>query len=190
MSSLFKKHWPLIGIILLLLVAALYIFDTPESDDERSEFTDILLEKGIDLMENISLTGGDTDKGEKWVLNAKEVRVSDDQTVYSGIDFGLKLDLRDGTHIEMKGDKVDYDSSAGEIILSGNVTGQTKNGYRFATDNLLYKEEKGSIETDAQVKIFGPLFSTSGQGLKYNLEDGVFRILADVTTRVDRSRLE
>ena len=190
MTSFFKKHWPLIGIALLLLVAALYIFGTPESGDDAAGFTDMLLEKGVDLMENISLTGGDPDKGEKWVLNAKEVRVSDEQTVYSGIDFGFKLELRDGTHIELKGDKVDYNSSTGEITLRGNVNGQTEDGYRFVTDHLLYREEKGSIETDASVKMFGPFFSVSGQGLDFNLEEGILRILADVTTYIGQDRQE
>ncbi len=186
MTPFFKRHWPLAGIALLLLVATLYIFGAQESIEEEPKSTDTVMEKGVDLMENISFTGGDPDKGEKWVLNAKEVRVSDDQTVYSGIDFGFKLELRDGTHIELQGEKADYDSSTGEISLQGGLDGQTSKGYRIVTDHLVYKGENGYLVTDGPVKIFGPFLSVSGQGLYFNPEEEILRVLSDVTTRIDR----
>jgi LPS export ABC transporter protein LptC len=148
------------------------------------------LEKGVEMTENITITQEDPEKGVKWILDAKEVKRSDNQATYSGTDFHIKLKHGDRANIELKGDKVDYNRSSGEITLRGNVNGQTEDGYKFVTDHLLYREDKGSIETDALVKLFGPLFSTSGKGLKYNLDEGVLRILADVTTHVDQNRLE
>lgn len=189
MTPFFKKHWPLVGIALLLLVSAIYIFGTPESGDEGSGFTDMLLEKGVELTENITITQENPEKGVKWVLKAKKIESSDNQSAYSGIDFRV-IELEDGAWIELKGEEGDYDRKSGEIALRGNVKGQTEDGYRFVTDHLLYREEKGSIETDAPVKIFGPFFSVSGQGLDFNLEEGVLRILADVTTHIDQNRLE
>jgi LPS export ABC transporter protein LptC len=186
MTPFLKRHWPLAGIALLLLVASLYIFGAQESIEEEAQSTNMVMEKGIELMENISFTGGDPDKGERWVLNAKEVRVSDDQTVYSGIDFGFKLELRDGTHIELQGEKADYDSSTGEISLQGGLNGQTNKGYRIVTDQLFYKGENGYLVTDGPVKIFGPFLSVSGQGLYFNPEEEILRVLSDVTTLIDR----
>jgi LPS export ABC transporter protein LptC len=186
MTPFFKRHWPLAGIVLLLLVAALYMFGAQESIVEEPKSTDTVMEKGVDLLEKISFSGGDPERGEKWVLSAKKVRVSDDQTVYSGIDFGFKLELRDGTHIELKGDKADYDSSRGEIFLQGGLNGQTSKGYRIVTDHLLYKEKNGYLVTDAPVKIFGPFLSVSGRGLYFNPEEEILRVLSDVTTLIDR----
>jgi LPS export ABC transporter protein LptC len=190
MKRFFKKHWPLVGIILLFVVAAVYIFGTPESDDDAAGFTDILLEKGVNMMENISLTGGDPNKGLKWFLKAKKGKTSINETSYSGTDFRVKLEFEDGTWIELKGEEGDYDRDSGEFTLRGNVNGQTKDGYRFVTDHIFYREEKGSIETDAPVEIFGPSFSVSGQGLDFNLEKGDLRILADVTTHIYQNRQE
>jgi LPS export ABC transporter protein LptC len=190
MTPLLKRHWPLVGIALLLLVAALYIFGTTKSGDEGVELTDMVLEKGVELTENITFTQEDPDKGVKWVLDAKEVRSSDNQAAYSGIDFRVKLELEDGAQIELKGEKADYDGNSGEITLRGNVNGQTEDGYRFVTDHLLYREEKGSLETDAPVKIFGPFFSVSGRGLDFDPEKEVLRILADVTTHIGQNRQE
>ena len=186
MTPFFKKHWPLAGIALLLLVATLYIFDAQETIVEEPKSTDTVMEEGVELMENISFTGGDPDKGEKWVLNAKEVRVSDDQTVYSGIDFGFKLERRDGTHIELRGDKADYNSSTGEISLQGALNGQTSKGYKIVTDHLLYNDKNGYLVTDGPVKIIGPFLSVSGQGLYFNPEKKVLRVLSDVTTLINR----
>lgn len=190
MTPFLKKHWPLVGIALLLLVAALYIFSTPKSGDKGAGLTDMILEKGVELTENITFTQNDPSKGVKWVLDAKGVKSSDNQAIYSGTDFRVKLELEDGTQIELQGEKGDYDRNSGEITLQGNVNGQTDDGYRFVTDHLLYREEKGSIETDAPVKIFGPFFSVSGQGLDFNPEEEVLRILADVTTHIGRNRQE
>lgn len=175
------------GIALLLLVATLYIFGAQETIEEEPKSTDTVVEKGVDLMENISLTGGDSDKGVKWVLKAKKIESSDNQAAYSGIDFRV-MKLDDGAWIELKAEEGDYDRNSDEITLRRNVNGQTEDGYRFVTDHLLYNEEKGSIETDAPVKIFGPFFTISGQGLDFNLEEGVLKILADVTTHIDRNR--
>jgi LPS export ABC transporter protein LptC len=190
MTPFLKKHWPLVGITLLLLVAALYIFGTPKSGDEGARFTDMVLEKGVDLTENITITQENPDKGVKWVLDAKEVKFSDNQATYSGIDFRVRLELEDGAKVELKGERGDYDANSGEITLRGNVNGQTEDGYRFVTDHLLYREKKGSLDTDAPVKIFGPFFSVSGQGLDFNQEEEVLRILADVTTHISQNRQE
>ena len=190
MTPFLKKHWPLAGIALLLLVATLYIFGPQESVEDEPKSTDTDMEKGVDLMQNISLTGDDPDKGVKWFLKAKEGRASIDMTTYSGTDFRLKLEFEDGARIELKGKEGDYDRNSGEFNLRGNVYGQTEDGYRFVTDHIFYREEKGSIETDAPVKIFGPFFSISGRGLDFNLEEGVLRILAEVTTYIGQNREE
>jgi LPS export ABC transporter protein LptC len=190
MTPFFKKHWPLVGIALLLLVAALYIFGTPKSDDEGGGFSDMLLEKGVELTENITITQENPDKGVKWVLKAKKIGFSDNQTAYSGTDFLLKLEFKDGARIELKGEEGEYNRNSGEITLRGNVNGQTEDGYRFVTDHILYREEKGSIETDAPVKIYGPFFSVYGKGLDFNLEKGDLRILADVKTYINQNQLE
>jgi LPS export ABC transporter protein LptC len=188
MTPFFRKHWPLVGIALLLLVAALYIFGTPESSEDGAGFTEMVLEKGVDLTKNITITQENRDKGIKWVLDAKEIKFSDNKAAYSGTDFRVRLELEDGARIKLEGEKFDYDRGSGEITLQGNVNGEMEDGYRFITDHLLYTEERGSIETDAPVKIFGPIFSVSGQGLDFNLEEGDLRILTDVTAHIDLSR--
>jgi LPS export ABC transporter protein LptC len=187
MTPFFKKHWPLAGIALLLLVAALYIFGTPDKDNDTAGFTDMLLEKGVELTENITITQENPEKGVKWVLKAKKIESSDNQAAYSGTDFLFQLEHEDGARIKLEGEKVNYDKSSGEINLLGNVNGQSEDGYRFVTDHLLYREEKGSIETDAPVKIFGPFFSVSGQGLDFDPEEKVLRILADVTAHIGQN---
>lgn len=180
----------MVGIALLLLVAVLYIFSAPKKDDNAAGFTDMLMEKGVELTENITITQENPDRGVKWVLNAEEIKFSENKAAYSGKDFRFRLEHKDGTQIKLEGEKVNYDRNSGEVNLRGNVNGQTENGYRFVTDHLLYREEKGSIETDAPVKMFGPFFSVSGHGLVFKPGEGTLRILADVTTYIGRNRQE
>ena len=53
MKRLFKKHWPLLGIGILLLVAALYMMGAREVIMKQALLPDIVGEEGLKL-KNIS----------------------------------------------------------------------------------------------------------------------------------------
>ncbi|UCF84174.1 MAG: LPS export ABC transporter periplasmic protein LptC [Desulfobacteraceae bacterium] len=188
MNLFLKKHWPLLGIGILLLVLSLYIIRSQKPTMKESLPPDAVTQEGLKL-ENISYTQNDPDEGMKWILDAKEVRFSKDKTFFSFRNFRLKLQAENRPRVELEGKRGDYDKNSGEINLRGDLRGHTDNGYRIITDHILYKEKEGYFKTDEPVKIFGPFFSVAGRGLYFNPEKEILRIISDVTTRINRDSL-
>ena len=184
MTPFLRKHWPLLGMGVLLLAVSLYIIASQKGIVKESLFADVVTENALKL-NNISYTQNDPDEGMRWVLDAKEVKFSEDKTFFSFRDFRLKLEPQDRPRVELEGKRGDYDKNTGEINLHGNLRGYADNGYRIVTEHLLYKEKEGYLRTDEQVKIFGPFFSVAGRGLYFNPEKEILKIFSDVTTLID-----
>jgi LPS export ABC transporter protein LptC len=188
MSRFFKKHWPLLGIGILLLVIVLYMVGAQNGIMKESLLADIVGEEGLKL-KNVSYAQNDPNQGMKWTLDAKEVKLSKDKTLISFKDFRLKLRPQNRPTVELEGKRGDYDRNSGEINLHGDLQAQTDNGYRIITDHILYKEKEGYLKTEEPVRIFGPFFSVAGRGLYYNPEKETLRIHSDVTTRITKDSL-
>ncbi len=188
MKRLFKKHWPLLGIGILLLVVGLYMMGAQKVIMKEAFLADIMGEEGLRL-KNISYAQNDPNQGMKWTLDAKEVKISKDKTFISFKDFHLKLKPQDRPWVELKGKRGDYDTNSGEINLHGDLQAHTDNGYRIITDHILYKEKEGYLKTEEPVRIFGPFFSVAGRGLYYNPEKETLRIYSNVTTRITKDSL-
>ena len=188
MSPFFKKHWPLLGIAILILVLGLYMMGAQKQIIKESFLTDIAGEEGIKL-KNVSYAQNDPNKGMKWTLDAKEVKFSKDKTFIFFKDFRLKLTPQNRPTVEVKGKKGDYNRNSGEINLHGDLQAQTDNGYSITTEHILYKEKEGYLKTEEPVWIQGPYFSVAGRGLSYNLEKENLKIHSDVTTRIAKESL-
>jgi LPS export ABC transporter protein LptC len=185
MPPFFKKHWPLLGIAILLLVVGLYIMGAQKEIIKKSLLTDIVGEEGLKL-KNVSYAQNDPTQGMSWTLDAKEVKFSKDKTFITFKDFQLKLRPKNRPTVELKGKSGDYDRSSGEINLRGDLQAYTDNGYRITTEHILYKEKDGYLKTEEPVRILGPFFSVAGRGLYFDPKKETLKISSDVTTRISK----
>ncbi|MEE9609745.1 MAG: LPS export ABC transporter periplasmic protein LptC [Desulfatiglandales bacterium] len=188
MKRIFKKHWPLIGIGVLLIVVSLYLIHARKEIGGASLLTDLVSEEGLSL-KDIHYTQNNPDEGMKWILDAKEVKFSKDRTFFSFRNFRLKLEPENRPRVELQGKRGDYNKKSGEINLHGDLQGHTDNGYSIFTEHMVYKEKEGYLKTDQPVKIFGPFFSVAGRGLYFNPEKETLRIISDVTTHINKDSL-
>ena len=184
----FKKHWPLLGIAILLVVVALYMIGAQKEIIKGSLLPDIVGEEGLKL-KNVSYAQDDPNKGMKWTLDAKEVKFSKDKTFISFKEFRLKLRPQNRPTVELQGKRGEYDRNSGEINLHGDLQASTDNGYQIITEHILYKEKEGYLKTEEPVRILGPFFSVAGRGLYYNPQKETLRIYSDVTTRITKESL-
>ena len=129
------------------------------------------------------------EEGAKWVLDANEVRFSEDRQHISFNDFHLKLEPENSIFIELVGNSGDYDKASNEINLRGNLKGNTGNGYNIFTGHILYKQKDGYLKTDDLVEIKGPFFSVKGKGLFVNLANETIKIMKDVVTSIEGESL-
>jgi LPS export ABC transporter protein LptC len=140
-------------------------------------------------LKDIQYTQDDPDKGLKWVLDAREIKLSEDNDSILFHDFHLKVEPENRPCLELMGNKGDYSRDSGVINLWGNLKGFSGNGYKIFTEHLLINEKRGHVSTEESVEIVGPFFSVAGQGLFFDLEKESLRILSNVTTIVEKGSL-
>jgi len=182
------RQWPLIGLGLVLAAVAFYLVRSGKEFIQDPLIRGVMSGEGVKL-KDIQYTQDDPDKGLKWVLNAGEVRFSEDRKSIFFKDFHLKVIPENRPFFELKGRKGDYLRDSGEINLWGDLEGFSGNGYRIVTEHLMINEKLGHVSTDEPVKIFGPFFSVSGKGLIMDLEKESAKILSDVTSTIEQESL-
>jgi len=188
MKKFFKKHWPLMGIGMLLIVIGFYLIEFQNEMVQMPMLTDHNSGEGIRL-KDIHYTQTNPAEGVKWVLDAQGVEFSKDRQSFSFRNFRLKLEPKNSPVIELEGENGDYDKTAGEINLYGDLQGYTDNGYRIISEHVTFKNKEGSLQTDEPVKIIGPFFSADGQGLYFNMERETLIINSNITTLIDKKAL-
>jgi LPS export ABC transporter protein LptC len=188
MTTLLKKHWPLMGIGLLLAVVGFYLVQAQKEALKKFVPFEVHFDEGLKL-ENIHYTQDDPDDKVKWVLDATEVTFTKDKRFVHFKDFRLKLEPENRPSLEFEGLKGVYDKKAGTMTLNGNLRGRTDHGYSIVTEGAVYRQKKGDIESDDRVKITGPFFSVEGQGLYFNVEKEILVIRSRVTTSIDDKAL-
>jgi len=186
--KLHLKYLPVLGIIALLAVIGFFLIKAVHEDVEDEVFTELPTTEGLRL-ENIQFIQDNPDEGARWILDANEVMMSEDRQHMSFNRFHLKLEPENNYSIDLVGTSGDYDRTADEINLHGNLEGHTENGYRISTDHILFRQKEGNLSTDGPVEINGPFFSVTGRGLRINLEKETIRILSNTKTFIKKGSL-
>jgi LPS export ABC transporter protein LptC len=181
MKKILKKHWPLLGIGALILLVAVHIFLAQRGLISRSASSEKDAGEGIRL-EDIHYSHSDPDTKVTWLLDATEVTFSRDRRFMSFRHFRLHVQPQDRPRVELIGEKGDYDTETGELVLQGGLKGKTDNGYTFETESAVYNQKKGDLQTREPVVISGPLFSIQGIGLSFDVNREILKIHSEVTT--------
>lgn len=185
MKRLLKRHWPLLGVGVLLAIGASYLVGSGKAGISKSLFKGIFSEEGLKL-KDIHYTQDDPEAGLKWILDAREVRFSEDRQRLSFKEFHLRLEPQDRPWFELSGKQGDYSRRTGKIRLQGDLAGRSEDGYRIYTERVLINEKLRNLRTNAKVTILGPFFTVFGQGLTVDLQAETVQILSDVTTVVEK----
>ena len=182
-----QKYWPLLGIVILLIVISFYLIKARYNTIEESIVSYFVSEEGLRL-ENIHYIQNNPDEGVKWTLDAKEGKFSKDKLHISFKNFRLKLEREKRSTFELEGRGGDYNKASSEINLWGDLRGYTDNGYSIITERIFIKQNECYVKPEERVKIIGPFFSVTGQGLYFNLEGEILKVLSDVTTLIDMEK--
>jgi lipopolysaccharide export system protein LptC len=57
------------------------------------------------------------------------------------------------------------------------------------TEQIIFKQKEGYLETDEMVRLTGQFFSVVGRGLFVDLNKETLKILSDVQTKIDKESL-
>ncbi|MFZ0451295.1 MAG: LPS export ABC transporter periplasmic protein LptC [Desulfatiglandaceae bacterium] len=184
MQPFFKRHWPLIGLGILLALVAAYLIRSGKDIFRNTTLEKVISGEGIKL-KDIHYTQDDPEKGMKWVLDAGEVKFSGDRQFISFHDFKLKVSPARRPSFVVTGNDGDYSRATGELNLRGDLKGTSEDGYRVVTESVRFDEKKGILTNDKPVQIWGPFFSIKGEGIFVDLRRKSFKVLSRVTTVIN-----
>jgi LPS export ABC transporter protein LptC len=189
MKKFLKRFWPLIGICLFLAIVAYYLTIARDKLSPEVIVKELLsVGEGLKL-KDIQYTHEDPAREMKWVIDAKEVRFSEDKQTIFFDNFHLKLEPENKPFFDLKGKKGVYSRQTGELDLKGNLRGFTQNGYKVATEQVLINEKEGWLKGREKVNISGTFFSVKGTGIFVDLEKSKLKVLSDVTTIIQKKAL-
>lgn len=179
------KYLPLAGIIILFMAIGYFLIKAGYKGGNNAVLNEVLPEAGLTI-KNFHSSQDDPDEGTSFVLDADEGTYSQDKQRVMLNNFRLKLELSNSASMEIKGNRADYDTNSKVINLSGNLQGNSSDGFKIFTEHLTYKQKEGVLKTDEPVRITGPFFSMTGKGLLCYPEKEQFEIISDVTTLIEQ----
>ncbi len=173
------------GVVILVAILGFYLVRAQRNSSQKPVEPNVSAEEGLKL-EDVHFTQDDPDDRVKWILDAKEARLSKDKEVISFRKYRLRLEPEKRAHVNLEGERGEYSRSSGEIRLNGGLKATTDDGYRIVTESAVYRHKQGRLETSDPVKITGPFFSVEGRGLDLDVEKETVQILSNVTTLIDK----
>jgi len=167
----------------LLAAMTVYLFQARRQPVEQKAAQDKESEEGIRL-KDIHYVQDDPAQKVKWALDASEAKISKDQQFVTFVDFRVTLKPESRPAVTVQGKQGEFDKRTGQLVLQGDLTGETEDGYRFTTEQAVYHHKEGYLETDKAVKISGAFFSIEGKGLLLDLGKEKLQILSNATTLI------
>lgn len=168
---------------LLLAAVTVYLFQGDKQPTGKMATPDKESEEGVRL-KDVHYVQDDPGQKVKWVLDASEAKLSKDQQFVTFLNFHVTLEPENKPRVTMEGKQGEFDKRTGRLVLQGDLVGETEDGYRFTTDQVIYHHKEGYLETDRAVKISGTFFSVEGKGLFLDLGKEKLQILSNVTTLI------
>ena len=182
MKILLKRHWPLLGLGALLLIVGLYLAKSgKELVKTTSLLKDMVSGEGLKL-KDIHYRQDDPEDKVKWVLDAEEVQLSEDEKIVRFYDFDLKVETEGRPGLKVSGKRGNFFKDSKKLELWGDLKGFYGNDYEIFTEYLLVSNNLERLNTDKPVRISGPFFTVEGRGLFADLANNTIKILSDVTT--------
>lgn len=181
MPRVLKNHWPLFGLGLLSVVVAFYLARAASVLTVAPLLSEAFYGKGMKLAE-VHYIQDDPDENTRWVVDAREVWLSEDKEVLQFHDFELKVLPQGRPWLTLVGKKGRYTQSLGEIELEGDLEGRSEDGYRILTQRVVIHEKEGQLTSEDEVRIFGPFFEIQGTGLFADVRRSLIQVLSRVTT--------
>ncbi len=174
------------GVGVLLLVVVFYFAKAGKDFFKTTALLkDVISGEGVKL-KDIHYRQDDPDEKIKWVLDAKEVRFSEDRKTIRFFDFYLEVKTEGQPAFSLRGKKGVYLKDIGKIELWGNLDGLYGKQYRFLTEYVVINEKDGIVSNEEPLEIFGPFFTVKGTGLFADLAEKRIKILSNVVTTVNQ----
>jgi LPS export ABC transporter protein LptC len=117
----------------------------------------------------------------EFVLRAREALFRPDTNIAELEDVrvnGIEEDESEGFTIRCERGELNVETN--DFLAQGNVQGTTPDGRSYAAPWVFYDHDEGVLYTDAAATMEDSTGTFRGDGFRYHLEDGSFRLLGNV----------
>lgn len=117
----------------------------------------------------------------RFVLNAGTAVIRPDTNIAELEDVRVRgSELGDEQEFEVRCERGELDVDTNDFLAEGDVRGVTADGRRYAAPWVRYDHAQSLIYTDAPATMQDSTGSFRGDGFRYHLEDGRFRLTGNV----------
>lgn len=89
-------------------------------------------------------------------------------------------DAEQGDRFTLTCDRAELDVETNDFVAEGNVRGSTADGQRYSAPVVHYDHEQGLLHSDRRVTLVDDTGSFEGDGFRYLVREGNFRLLGNV----------
>ena len=118
----------------------------------------------------------------RWDLSADraEYNKESDRTTLSGVRLVVAGEKNTG-ELQITADHADYHNGTRDVLLDGNVHGQSGSGIDFSTTRLSYVAARSLLETGEPVRFTDGRLQLEGVGMEFQTQTRRFRLMKDVS---------
>lgn len=132
----------------------------------------------------------DVEEGQtRWTLHAESARYYRDKQETHLSQINAMFFPEEGGQVELQGDQGVFHNNSKDMEVKGNVLVTHSDGYRMATDRLLYQRQTELIHTPTPVSMEGQGVTVKGVGMRLELGKGKLTILKRTETTIQRAVL-
>jgi lipopolysaccharide export system protein LptC len=118
----------------------------------------------------------------RWDLSAEraEYNKKTDTTSLAGVRLMIAGAPGLG-ELEVRADRADYHNGSRDVVLLGNVHGQSSKGMEFSTSRMTYIAARSQLETAEPVRFRDAGLELQGVGMELHTQTRKFKLLKDVS---------
>lgn len=125
----------------------------------------------------------ETSKGVKsWDLMADraEYNKQSDTTTLTGVHLTIAGGKEIG-ELQVSADRAVYNNDTRDVVMTGNVHGQSSKGLEFSSPRLNYVASRSQLETAERVRFRDAGLELEGVGMEFHTKTRRFKLMKDVT---------
>jgi LPS export ABC transporter protein LptC len=118
----------------------------------------------------------------RWDLSAEraDYNKQTDTTTLTRVKLVVEGDPAVG-ELKVTADRADYRNATRDLLLDGNVHGESSKGMTFSTTKVNYVAAKSQLETAERVRLTDTGLELEGVGMEFQTQTRKFKLLKDVT---------
>ena len=132
------------------------------------------------MLKNFVYTSTDKLGAPRWRLDAETATHYEDKNLIQLEHLKITFFTHDASSYTVTAAKGTVNIQTQDFEVSGDVTGESNNGFRFRTESLNYQADVEEARTEDRVSLESPQFDLQGRGMVLDVKNQKVSLLHDI----------